>query len=605
MIRLVTFCFALILVAGEAYAEGFRIRPHVQNLSQTGVTLIWETETSGVGSIHYGAEGTELDGRVQEENAATLHRLRIEGLEAETAYTYRIEAGDDTQQATFTTAPGTEREIVFVVLGDSRRWGTRWHDTGMDEHVRQWNADLYLTMGDLVVDGHQYEQWPEHFERFEELTQSKWFVTARGNHEGSQIRDTENDWFAKYHELPGGEPYAAFDWGNTHFVLISYESTGREKDWSSSAEWLDGHLDSVDKPYTVVAHHFPVYCTGYASTDLSRKEPGKLAVDFRNVLDKHNVTLDASGHTHIYERHYPLRANKRDDRNGTWYVVNGGDINGNYPDWWTAVGDDNTTTSKPTYTVYLAKDDRIISRTFAWSKVEERIVQIDYFVIWQDESIPRGVLNGLTGKEGAELAEAIETLGAMLYAPAAEALLPYIGHDDAPVRYAAAKSISLIANESIADEVFALLDHADPRIAAYMARALEAASPETMMNAIAKAAVDGDVSSGVRFHLVGALQFHAPPERCTKAMLSILGDRQTDPKVRRRAAHALGRTATKADAKGLTNVVKHEEDRYVMMTLGYTLNVSTRNRIRLSANGDFAQSKPGERREFIKKWLKK
>ncbi len=75
--------------------------------------------------------------------------------------------------------------------------------------------------------------------------------------------------------------------------------------------------------------------------------------------------------------------------------------------------------------------------------------------------------------------------------------------------------------------------------------------------------------------------------------------------MRRRAAHALGQTATKADAKGLTNVVKREEDRYVMMTLGYTLNVSTRNRIRLSSNGDFARSKPGERREFIKKWLKK
>ncbi len=605
MIRLVTFCLALVLVVGEAYAEGFRIRPHVQNLSQTGVTLIWETETSGVGSIQYGAKDAELDKSVREEDAVTLHRLRIEGLEAETAYTYRVEAGDDAQQATFITAPDTEREIVFIVVGDSRRWGTLWHDTGMDEHVTQWNAELFLTMGDLVVDGHQYEQWPEHFERFEELTQSKWFVTARGNHEGSLVRDTENDWFAKYHELPGGEPYVSFDWGNTHFVLISYESTGREKDWSSSAEWLDGHLDSVDKPYTVVAHHFPVYCTGYASTDLSRKEPGELAVDFRNVLDKHNVTLDASGHTHIYERHYPLRANKRDDRNGTWYVVNGGDINGNYPDWWTAVGDDNTTMSKPTYTVYLAKDDRIISRTFAWSKVEERIVQIDYFVIWQDESIPRGVLNGLTGKEGAELVEAIETLGAMLYAPAAEALLPYIGHDDAPVRYAAAKSISLIANESIADEVFALLDHPDARIAAYMARALEAATPEKLVDEVANLAVDDDVPTGVRFHLVGALQFHAPPERCTKAMLSILGDRKTDPKLRRRAVYALGQTATKSDVKGLTKLVKNEENRYVTLTLGYTLNDLTRNRVSLRSNGEYARSKPGERRDFIKKWLKK
>ncbi len=605
MNRLAIACLTLILVVGGAYAEGFRIQPHVQNLSQTGVTLIWETHESSVASIRYGAKDGELNKSLQEERAGTLHRLRIEGLDAETAYTYRIEAGDDARQATFITAPETEREIVFVVVGDSRRWGTLWHDTGMDEHVKQWNADLYLTMGDLVVDGHQYEQWPEHFGRFQELTQSKWFVTARGNHEGSQIRDTENDWFAKYHELPGGEPYAAFDWGNTHFVLISYESTGREKDWSTSAQWLDSHLDSVDKPYTVVAHHFPVYCTGYDSTNLSRKEPGVRAVDFRNVLDKHNVTLDVAGHTHIYERHYPLRANERDDRNGTYYVVNGGDINGNYPDWWTAVGDDSSTMSRPTYSVFIANDDRIISRTFAWSKAEERIVQIDYFVVWQDETIPRGVLSGLESQQGAELTEAIETLGAMLYAPAAEALLPYIGHDNAPVRYAAAKSISLIANESIADQVLALLDHPDPRVAAYMARALEAALPEKMVDQIAKLALDDDVPSGLRFHLVGALQFHAPPQRCTDAMLSILSDPRADPELRRRAVYALGRTATKSDLKRLTNLVKSEDDRYVTMTLGYTLNELTRNRVSLQSNCEYARSKPGERRDFIKQLLRK
>ena len=65
MNRLAIACFAFILVVGEAYAEGFRIRPHVQNLSQTGVTLIWETETSGVGSIQYGAKDAELDKSVR------------------------------------------------------------------------------------------------------------------------------------------------------------------------------------------------------------------------------------------------------------------------------------------------------------------------------------------------------------------------------------------------------------------------------------------------------------------------------------------------------------------------------------------------------------
>lgn len=607
MNRPVAICLALtLLMPGWAAAEdGFRIRPHLQSISKTGATLIWETHEEGQGAVHYGVKGAPLTSSVLDAPAVTIHRVRLEGLSPGTAYTYRVDAGDETQKATFVTAPAEEREIAFVVVGDSRRWSDRWHETGMDEHVKQWNADLFLTMGDLVGDGHQYEQWPEHFARFQDLTDSTWFVTARGNHEGSQIRDTESDWFAKYHDLPGGEPYVYFDWGNTHFVLISYESTGRQKDWTKSAEWLDAHLDGVNKQYTVVAHHFPVYCTGYWSTDLSRKEPGVLAEDFRNVLDKHNVILDASGHTHIYERHYPLRGDRRDDRNGTYYVVNGGDINANYPDWWTAVSDDRSVMAKPTYTVYLAKKDRIVSRTFAWSKVDERIIEIDYFIIWKDEAIPQAALERLGREKGAALVKVIKNLAAMLYAPAARALLPYVEHEDQSVRHAAAKAISLIANEEIAPEVFELLTHADPEISAYMARALEVALPERMVHDIVQAALDVHIPDRNRAHLLGALQFHARPKLAARTMLEILQKDEVSSELRMRAVYALGQVATDEDVKALIKAVKNEEERYVFMTLGWKLNDLTRNRVSLSSRGAFAMSAPGERREFIKKWRSK
>ncbi len=600
-------CLILVLaIAPSTVAEdGFRIRPHLQNVSQTGATLIWETLEQGRGTVHYAEKGEPHEASAQGISASTIHRIRIENLSPSTAYTYRIQAGNELQTATFVTAPATEREITFVVVGDSRRWGDRWHETEMDEHVKQWNADLFLTMGDLVVDGHQYEQWPEHFARFQELTGSTWFVTARGNHEGSQVRNTESDWFAKYHELPGGEPYAFFDWGNTHFVLISYESTGRKKDWSKSAEWLDAHLEGVDKQYTVVAHHFPVYCTGYWSTSLSRKEPGDRAEDFRDVLDKHDVTLDASGHTHIYERHYPLRGGQRNDRNGTYYVVNGGDINANYPDWWTAVADDRSAMAKPTYTIYLAKEDRIVSRTFAWSKLEKDIVEIDYFIVWKDEAIPQATLERLAKEQGAELVEVIDDLAAMLYAPAAKSLLSYIEHEDASVRHAAAKAIALIANDAIASEVFALLEHSDIKVSAAMARALEVALPESLVDDVARAVLDERIPDRARVHLLGALQFHAPPELTARIMLKILQDEMASSELRMRAVYALGQVATDADLKLLLKAVKNEENSYVFMTLGWKLNDLTGKRVSLSSKGAFAKSAPGERREFVKEWRSK
>lgn len=603
---IVTSLVLVLLLSGWAMAEdGFRIRPHLQNISKTGATLIWETLEAGQGAVQYGEKDGPLEASVVGGAVATIHHVRLDSLRPGTAYTYRVEAGKDAQTATFVTAPATEREITFVVVGDSRRWGDRWLETGMDEHVKQWNAELFLTMGDLVVDGHQYEQWPEHFARFQDLTDSTWFVTARGNHEGSLVRNKDSDWFAKYHELPEGEPYAFFDWGNTHFVLISYESTGRKKDWSKSADWLDAHLEGVDKQYTVVAHHFPVYCTGYWSTSLSRKETGVRAEDFRDVLDKHNVTLDASGHTHIYERHYPLRGDRRDDRNGTYYVVNGGDINANYPDWWTAISDDRAAIEKPTYTVYLAKDDRIVSRTFAWSKREERIVEIDYFIIWEDEAIPLGALDRLRSEQGTALVEVIKDLAAMLYAPAAEALLPYVDHEEESVRHAAAKAIALIANDEIASEVFELLDHSDTEISAHMARALEVALPERMVSDVVRAALDDRLSVRARVHLIGALQFHASPKRAARTALKILQDDKASFRLRNRAAYALGQVASGQELKALLKVVQSEKDPYVLMTLGWKLNDLTRAKISLSSRGAFARSAPGKRREFIEEWRSK
>src|SRR5690606_23772436 len=115
-----------------------------------------------------------LDKTASEPAAAKIHRVRMTGLAPGTEYAYRITAGDAVHESTFITAPAEEREVVFVVIGDSRRWGDTWEGTGMKEHVMQWNPEFFVTMGDLVLNGHKYELWPEHFARFADITDSLW-----------------------------------------------------------------------------------------------------------------------------------------------------------------------------------------------------------------------------------------------------------------------------------------------------------------------------------------------------------------------------------------------------------------------------------------------
>jgi len=593
----VVLVFAFCL-ASMAFADSVVIAPHLQNITADGVTIIWETEEAGAGAVEYGPDDT-LGRTASEAAPATIHRVRVAGLDPETVYHYRVVAADTTFASTFKTAPDGVRPITYAVLGDTRRWHTGWQDTRMADHMLEWDPEFIINTGDLVVDGHKKEQWPEHFDRFSDTGGGLMMVTARGNHEGSQRNDTENDWFAKYHDLPGeGEPYASFDWGNTHFVFISFESIAK------SADWLDAHLATVDRPHTVVVFHYPMYCTGYRSYDDSRKQPGRQYATLAGILDKHDVGLHISGHTHIYERVYPLRGGQRDNRRGTTYIVQGGDINAQYPDWWSAVTDDPATMSEPTYTIVQSQADRMVVRTFAWSPPKQAIVEIDHTVIVRDEAIPAAVLEGLDGQEGADLVAAIEALGAMIHGPAAPALLAYLGHADLAVRRAAATALRAIGQSSVVESLTAYLEDPDLPVRREVARALEIALPESLAKTVVPYIKDAGQDDVVRVRLIGALQLHAPAKLAMTALKDVL-DSDAPEAVRQRAAHALAHRAEEKDIKTLTRIVGDEADPFVMSCLAYRLNKLTRQRVRLRGDAPLAQSAPGQRKEFIDKWLSK
>ncbi|MBI4559975.1 MAG: HEAT repeat domain-containing protein [Candidatus Hydrogenedentes bacterium] len=594
-----------LLLALPVFADAFHIRPHVQNITTDGATIIWETQELGIGTVEYGPKGT-FDQQAKESAPATIHRVRIAGLAPESSYSFRVRVGQDAAESFFKTAPGSDRPITFVAVGDTRRWEKRWQETNMAEHTLQWNPEFYVINGDLVVSGHKKELWPEHFERFGPLADKYMFVTARGNHEGSFFNDNENDWFGKYHEMPApGEPLFSFDWGNSHFAVISHEMMAGEERIKQTMAWLDEDLTRSKKKHEFVLHHYPIVCTGYYSPTESRKEDGTMFAELARVLDKHHVAVDMSGHTHIYERLYPLRAGKRDDRNGTTYVVQGGDINANFPDWWTAVGDDTTTQAKPTYTVFQCKDDRIEFRTFCWSPVENKTVQIDYNVIWQDESIPSKVLASLPSLKGEALVKAVEELGAMLYAPAGQKLLSYLAPDQpVEVRRAAASSLRALGSESLAPALLSYVKDVDAIVRQEAARALEIAMPSDLSNAVAKLAADEKLEDRVRKSLIGALQFHAPAKLTHKVTLAILNDAAAPVPVRQRAAYALGRVATKQDVRTLAKRIEQEPDNYVMMRYAWLLNRLTGVQVSLDGKAPLATSEPGKRREFVQQWLK-
>ncbi len=591
--------FVIVLTAAlSAFADRFVIAPHLQNVTQDGATLIWETQDAGTGEVAYGPEGSP--GSVAKDTqAGTIHRVRLTGLHPDTAYAYRVRAGSEERANTFKTAPSSERAIAFAVVGDSRRWENRWQETHMAAHMMQWHPEFCINNGDLVLEGHKHDLWPEHFARFADFNGSIMMMSARGNHEGSRMADTDNDWFAKYHEMPGaGEPFATFDWGNTHFVLVSMDKV------SEASEQLDKDLAGVTKKYTVVVFHYPVYCTGYASPDDSRKDDGEKLSAIWKVMDKYHVPLHLSGHTHIFERTWPLHDGKRDDRQGTTYVIQGGDINANYPDWWSAVTDDRATEAKPTYTLIWCKDDQIEMKTFAWGTQANAVVEVDHCIICRDEAIPAALLAGLPGKKGQDLLADIDTLGATMYVPAAKSLLAYLKDSDPAIRGAASAALRSIGSGEVAQDLAPYLGDASVAVRRNVARALEIAMPESLAKTVAAQVRDSAQDETVRVSLLGALQFHAPRKLAYETAADVLkGDAPRD--VRNRAAYALSRVADQGDAKALAKLVDKETEPYAVQRLAYALNRLTGKHVGLGDKQPLARAKPGERGEFVRVWLDK
>ncbi len=597
-----TLILSLSLMAAlAAQAEqGFYIKPHLNNITPDGCTLIWEAAEPQQGVVEYGLDAN-YGMTAEADEALKINRVRMTGLKPETEYFYKVTCGDDVLESTFITAPGESRPITFIMIGDSRRWGTRWEETDMATHAEQWDPEFYITQGDLVPNGHVYDQWPEHFNRFKTINHRYWMATARGNHEGSQIFDPENDWFAQYHELPGdGEPYAAFTWGNTTFVLISFEQT------AASPKWLKENVPTFDSQYTILAHHFPVYCTGYYSPADQRKELAQSTMrPLAMTIDQLDIDLDLAGHTHIYERLYPLKDGKRNDREGTTFITNGGDIGGNFPEYFTAQGDDKKTMDQPTYTVFHMGEDRIWFRTFAWHRQHEEIAQIDYGVIWKDEAVPQAVFAKLDGAEGEELLAVIEDLGAMAYAPAAKALLPYMESGDAAVRQTAMKAIRRISNVDESASLLPFLQDEDLLVRREAARSLEIAMDPVLTPKVIAEATNKEQDEQTRISLIGALQFHAPAEAATDVLVDLLdtADRAPVP-VRERAAYALARTAGEADIERIAAMFREEQWPYVTLRLGFALNELTGRRQSLDDKAPIGRSKPGdERDEFIERWI--
>jgi len=203
-----------------------------------------------------------------------------------------------------------KNECRFVVMGDSRSQTNIFSE--IMKRVNEINPDIIISMGDLVENGGNKEQWKtQFFDISEAVINHIPFISTLGDHEGS--RD-EGRLFAQYFfpKKDYKKLWFSFDLGNAHFVSLDYRYPKNKE----MIDWFKKDMEASNAKWKFVFMHRPCYNLGGHCSMWGREI-------WPALFRKYNVDIVFSGHSHIYERFLPVRPS---DSNG-WavtYITTGG-----------------------------------------------------------------------------------------------------------------------------------------------------------------------------------------------------------------------------------------------------------------------------------------
>jgi 3',5'-cyclic AMP phosphodiesterase CpdA len=306
----------LLLTAALGSALEIIKGPYLQDVTQTGITIMWETDEPATSEVRYG-ESEDLDRYKGDKKAVKIHEIRIEGLTPEAYYRYKVisQAGEKEVRSevyVFRTAPRRDTPFRFAVWGDNRTDYRKCEEVA--QLIASQKPDIVINVGDVVSNGEVYEQWGrEYFIPLRHFASSTPSYIAIGNHERGA------HWFDDFVSQPGNEHWFAFTYGNSRFIIL--DTNRPYNPGSEQYDWLIEELNSDEfkkAAFRFVFFHHPPYSEQWDSPGYTG-EAGVRAY-LVPILERYGVDIVFSGHTHDYERGKRVL---EDDRE-IYYIITGG-----------------------------------------------------------------------------------------------------------------------------------------------------------------------------------------------------------------------------------------------------------------------------------------
>ena len=333
------------LFCGIYSAQAIKIihGPYLQAVSDTEATIMWVTDTKALswveiapndGTHFYNIERpkyyqTYLGKRVY----GTVHQIRITGLEPGKSYRYstsskevidmkghRVTYGHvattkvygNNFNNIFTTLNPKKEKSQFIMLNDIHAKQEKIE--ALLNTFEKGKTDMVFYTGDMVSMVTTEEIL---FQGFVDTSVKRFakqvpFYLARGNHETRGLFATN---FLTYFPTLTDKTYYTLKHGDVFYIILDggedkpdscleyYETAVYDQFRQEEAEWLKGVVESDDcksAKYRVVVMHMPPI--GGKNMWHGPKYSGEL---FLPILNKANITVMLSGHTHKYSYNTP------------------------------------------------------------------------------------------------------------------------------------------------------------------------------------------------------------------------------------------------------------------------------------------------------------
>ena len=300
-------------VFGFVDEAGFHIQPYLQRPEADAMTVMWESTVPTTGEVRFGPT-PELDQAAVENEARTMHEVRLVGLLPATRYFYRVRCGDTwSELKSFRSTPGPDaKHWRMVVYGDSRSFPDRHQRVA--ELAGRFEPDVVLHTGDQVAQGILRPQWKsQFFDPAAGLFSRVPVVTSLGNHE----QNASN--YFQYFALPGNERYFSFDFGNAHIIVLDSNDWGKSARDSAQYQWL---AEDLRQPRTTRWNLVGFHHCLFSAHDKRPINPARW--DWYPLFEDLGMDLVLTGHDHFYYRSWPIGRLDSNPRRGIPHLTTAG-----------------------------------------------------------------------------------------------------------------------------------------------------------------------------------------------------------------------------------------------------------------------------------------